>query len=132
MALIVPIEVGVDHVDPGLHVAGALHSRDSGRCHDDVEPAQLGDSLVEDLLQLGGVAHVHLGGDHALPRLLDELRGLFEIFGRGHRIADRCEILATVDRDDVGALLGQPNRVTAALAASGAGDEGDFSLNSSH
>ena len=38
------------------------------------------------------------------------------------------ERLADVDGDDVGALLGQPHRVAAALAARGAGDERDLAL----
>ena len=49
-------QVGVDHVDPGRHVRGALHARDSGRRDDDVELAQLGDAVVERRLQLAAVA----------------------------------------------------------------------------
>ena len=41
-----------------------------------------------------------------------------------HRAAD-------VDGDDVGALLGEPDRVTAALPARRSGDESDLALDSS-
>ena len=73
--------------------------------------------VFERRLQLAGVAHVDLRRDDALPRLLDELRGLLEVLRRRHRVADRREVLTPVDGDDVGALLGQPDRVAAALAA---------------
>ena len=99
---------------------------------DDVELAQLGDAVVEAPLQLAGVAHVDLRRDDALPGLLDELGGLLEVLRRRHRVADGVEVLTQVDGDDVGALFGQPDRVAAALAARGAGDEGDFPLNASH
>ncbi len=36
------------------------------------------------------------------------------------------KFLAEVDRDDVGALFGQPDRMAAALTTCGAGDECDF------
>jgi hypothetical protein len=38
------------------------------------------------------------------------------------------DLTADVGRDDVRALLGQPHRVAAALAARGTGDEGDLAL----
>jgi len=40
--------------------------------------------------------------------------------------------MAQVDGYDVGALLREPHRVAAALAACGARDEGDFALDASH
>ena len=89
-------------------------------------------ALLECRLQGAGVTHVDLGCDDPLARLLDELRGLFEVLRRGHRVADRREVLTSVDRDDVGALLGEPDRVAAALPACCAGDECDFSLYASH
>ncbi len=87
---------------------------------------------LERRTQLAGLAHVGLRGDDAAAGLLDELGGLLEVLGRRHRVADGRDVLAQVDRDDVGALLGQPDRVTAALPARGAGDECDFPLNASH
>ena len=47
--------------------------------------------------------------------------------GGGHR-QRALDIVADVDGDDVGALFGQPHRVAAALAAGGAGDEGDLAF----
>jgi hypothetical protein len=41
------------------------------------------------------------------------------------------DLLAQVDGDDVRALLGQPDRVAAALAAGRTGDERDLTLHSS-
>ena len=125
-------QVGVDHVYPGLQLRLALHACDTGRRHDDVEPAELGDAAVERLAQLLGLANVGLCGDDALTGLLDQLGGLVEILRLGHRVADCLDVVADVDRDDVGALLGQPNRVAAALPARSAGDECNFSLNASH
>ena len=93
---------------------------------------ELGDAVLEDRLQLGRVTHVDLRRDNALSGLFDELRGLLEILRRGHRVADRREVLTAVDRDDVGAFLGEPDRMTAALPARGTGDECDFPLNASH
>ena len=42
----------------------------------------------------------------------------------------RCS--SDVDGDDVGALLGQPDRVAAVLAPRGASDEGDFPVYTGH
>src|SRR6266496_6030316 len=39
--------------------------------------------------------------------------------------------ISQVDGDDVGALLGEPHRVAAALPPSGAGNEGDLALDTS-
>ena len=63
-----------------------------------------------------------------LAGFLDEPRGFVEILGRRHRVTDGVDVAAQVDGDDVGAFLGQPHRVTAALAARRAGDEGDLSF----
>src|ERR1700677_3970772 len=49
----------------------------------------------------------------------------------GVAIGSALDIVADVDGDDVGPLLGQPHRVAAALAASGAGDESDLAFSSS-
>ena len=132
MALMVPIRLVFITSIQACQIGGSLHARDAGRRDDDVELAQLGDAVFEGRPQLAGVAHVDLRRDDALAGLLDELRGLLEVLRCRHRVADRREVLTPVDGDDVGALLGQPNRVAAALPARGAGDEGDLSLNASH
>jgi hypothetical protein len=59
---------------------------------------------------------------------LDRVR---EILLRAHAVADRLVVLEDVDGDNVRAPFGQPDRVTAALAAGGAGDEGDLACYSS-
>jgi len=53
-------QVGVDHVRPGLQRRIALHRGDPGLCHHDVEPAQLGDSLLQCGAQLPPLTHVGL------------------------------------------------------------------------
>ena len=125
-------EVGVDDVDPRLQRRFTFHARDAGLRHDDVEMAELCDALLERGAQLRGLTHVGLRGESAAPRLLDECRGLLEVLRRRHRVTDRRDVLTEVDSDDVGAFLGQPDRVTPALPARGAGDERDLSLYSSH
>src|SRR5262245_34438026 len=96
---------------------------------DDVEPAELFDAAVHRGLDCVVVTHVHLGGDDAPVQLLDQVRGFRQIVGSRRldlRIAaDRA---ADVDRDDVGALFGQANRVATSLAARRAGDECDLAL----
>ena len=94
--------------------------------------AELRDALLERGAQLRGLTHVGLCGEDAAARLLDEFGGLLEVLRRRHRVTDRRDVLAEVDRDDVGAFLGEPDRVTPALPASGTGDERDLSLYSSH
>src|SRR5699024_1067821 len=104
----------------------------TGLRYDDVQAAQLGDAVLERGLQLRGLAYVRLGRDHALAGLLDEGRGLLEILRRGHRVADGVDVLTEVNRDDVGAFLGQPYRMAAPLPACRPGDECDLSLYASH
>src|SRR6202043_2479914 len=50
------------------------------------------------------------------------------VLRRGQRVRIRLNLLHQVDGDDVRALLGQPDRMAAALAARGAGNESDFSF----
>ncbi len=64
-------------------------------------------------------------GHDSTPLLLDQSHGLGEILVRGRCVEVRraSHVAADVDGDDVGALLRESNRVTAALPASGARDE---------
>ncbi len=121
-------EIGIDHIRPCLNLWFALHSGDTSLRHNDIELAELGETLLECGTHLRGLAYVGLGRDDAPALLLDETRGLFEILGRGHRVPDRRDVLAQVHRDDVRALLGQTHRMTAALPASGTGDERDLAF----
>ena len=78
------------------------------------------------------VAHVGLGGDDAPVERLDLLDRLLQVLGRRHRVGHARDLRADVDRDDVSALLGESDGVAAALAARGAGDEGDLAFEFSH
>ena len=102
---------------------------DSGVGADDVQSPELLDAAVDRGLERVVIADVDLGRDDAPVQLLDEVRSLGEVIGRGRRdlrvAADRP---ADVDRDDVRALFSQPDRMTAALAARRAGDERDLAL----
>ncbi len=79
-------------------------------------------------LQRVAVADVGLAGDDPPVQRLDLLDGLGQVSGVDIGYAHRVDLLADVDGDDVGALLGQPDGVAAALAARRAGDEGDLAL----
>jgi hypothetical protein len=61
--------------------------------------------------------------DDAAPRFFDQVDGLVEVLACGHRIGDGVDLIAQIERDDVRTLLGEPNRVRAALAPRGASDE---------
>ena len=90
--------------------------------------AEFGDAVGDDLLEPFEVADVGLLGDDAPAGLLDEVDRLVEILAGRHRIGDAVDLFAQVERDDVGAFLGEPNRVAAALTARRARDEGDLPL----
>jgi hypothetical protein len=126
-------QVGVDHVLPALlgQLLGSADTADAGVGRDDVQPAQLGHPVVECLLQCAVVADVGLAGDDPAVQRLDFLDGLGEVVWCRHREGHRGDLCCQVDGDDVRALLGEPDRVAAALAARRAGDEGDFSCCSS-
>ena len=82
--------------------------------------------------QLGRITDVGLRSHYPPSGLLDQVRGLLEVLGPGHGIADGGEVLTDVDRDDVGSLFGQSYRMAATLPTTGSGDESDFALNASH
>ena len=52
--------------------------------------------------------------------------------GVGQGVAGRGDVVAEVEGDDVGALLGQPHGVAAALSACGAGDQCHAPVDPSH
>jgi hypothetical protein len=88
------------------HLVPGLDGADAGIGADDVQPAQLRD-------------------DPPVEQL-DRLDGLGELVRCRHMIRNRLVIVADIDRDDVGALLRQPDGVAAALAVARARDEGDL------
>ena len=91
------------------------------------------DPAVDRVLQCVEVADVDLGGHDPAVERFDEVCGLGEILGRGARFRCALDMPTDIDRDDVGALLGQPDRVAAALPERRAGDEGDLAFHpSSH
>jgi hypothetical protein len=101
---------------------------DAGVCGHDVEPAEFGDPVVERRLQPAVVPHVGLAGDDAAVERLDLLDRLGQVVRCRHREGDGVDLRDDVDGDDVGALLGQPDGVAAALTPGGPGDEGNLSL----
>jgi hypothetical protein len=127
-------EVHVDHVPPDLlvHLVGGREAGDAGVAAHDVEPPELGHALVEGGLERAVVAHVGLGGDDPPVQRFHLLDRLGQVVGGGHRDGDRLDLLADVDGDDVGALLGEPDRVAAALPSGGSGDERDLPFDPSH
>ena len=94
----------------------------------EIEPAEFGDAVGHHLLEPFEVADVGLLGDDAPTGLLDEVDRLVEILAGRHRVGHAVDLFAQIERDDVGALFGEPNRVRAALAPRRAGDERDLSL----
>src|SRR5690625_896982 len=77
------------------------------------------------------VADVGFGGDDSSVEGLDLVDRFGQVLLRGPVVGCGVDVLADVDRDDVGAFLGEAYRVAAALASGGAGNECNFSLNSS-
>ena len=81
--------------------------------------------------QRAAVADVgHLGDDPPVE-LLHQAGGLGQVGLGRHRVRDGLDLRAQVNRDDVRALLRQPYRVAAALAARGAGDQRYLALHAS-
>jgi hypothetical protein len=79
-----------------------------------------------------GVTDIGLRGEDSVVERLDLLGRLGEIVRGGHGVRHGADLLADVDGDDVGALLGEPDGMAAALPACRAGDECDFALKLSH
>ena len=73
-------QVRVDHVALRLQRWCALHARDAGLRHHDVEFAEFGQAVVQRGPQLRHLAHISLRRHDALAGLLDEAGGLVEIF----------------------------------------------------
>jgi hypothetical protein len=125
-------QVGVDHVGPGLQRRIPLHRGDPGLGHHDVQPAQLADALLQRRRQLRPLPHVGLHRHDPPVLRLDQPDRLLQVIGRRKRVLERRDVMREVDRDDVGAFLRQPHRVTAALTACRPRDEGDLALYTTH
>jgi len=122
-------QVHVEHVGEGLVLVRAAHERgDPGVGDDAPHRAECRHPLFDGGLQGAAVADVDLLR-HDPPALrLDQAGGLGEVLGSGERIADRGDVGADVDGDDVGAVGRQADRVRAALTAGRAGGEGDAAV----
>ena len=66
-------------------------------------------------------------GDDTTAGFIDESGGLVEIVGSRRRDDHGVDGAADVERDDVGALLGEPDRLCAADSPRSAGDQCDLS-----
>src|ERR1700727_836567 len=71
-------------------------------------------------------------GDDALPFFLDQTSGFIQVFRPGQRVLVGLDVLAQVDRDDVGALGGEHPRMRAALSARGSTDYRDLACHPAH
>ena len=125
-----PRQVDVDRVLPGLlGEVGELTERvDSGIRTHDVEPPELGDAVGQDAGQLGVIANVGLGRDDPAIEPFHQRDGLVQVVPGGHRRRHRGDLTADVHGDDVGAFLGQSDRMAPALAPGGSGDERDLAF----
>src|SRR5690349_10239048 len=128
-------EVDTDHVVPVM--LGGLVQRlaavaNAGVGDDDVQPAQLLDTVVHGFLEGVEVTDVDLGGDDPAIEAFDQIRSLRQVVRGGRcNLRVRGDRAADVDRDDVGPLSGESHCVAATLSACCAGDEGDLARYSS-
>ncbi len=97
------------------------------RCND-VESAEFGDGGGEPGLEGSEITNVRCIGDDSASVLFDEPDCLGEVLfgGGGVEVGGSADLSADVDGDDVRAFFGQAFCVTAALAAGGAGNEGNL------
>nr|WP_281174621.1 metalloregulator ArsR/SmtB family transcription factor [Cryptosporangium arvum] len=110
--------IGVPDADP-VHV-------------DDVDRSERGLTLAHRGFQRGQVTHVGRPRDDAPVERFDQPDRFGQVVGPSHRIPHRADLAAEIDRDDVRALLGEPDRVTAALPPCGTGDERDLAVELPH
>lgn len=127
-------QVDVEHLLPGLfrQFPRLPEPGDPGVGHDDVDPAELGQAVSDGSVELLLATDVSVAGHDPPAELLDLGDRLVEVLPGAQRVGHRVQVGAQVDRDDVGALLGQADRVRTALAAGRAGNEGDLACNPGH
>jgi hypothetical protein len=126
-------QVDGDHVVPGraVELLQQAVAEDARVRRHDVELAELGDAVVNRLLEGAEVTDVGLDGDDPAVERLDLAGGLGEVLRGRHRVRHGGDLAGDVDRDDVGAFGGQAHRVAAPLPAGGPGDQGDHALHAS-
>jgi hypothetical protein len=108
-----PLEHHVDRVDEGgdLLALVAADRQDARIGEDEVDTAEFCHAVGHGRLQPLEITHVALFGHDAAAGLLDEVDGLVEVFGRGQRIGHAVDLVAQIERDDVGALFSESDRV---------------------
>ena len=119
-----PRRLGIRLVDPVEHNACVGY--------DGVDVAELLDALVERGGQRLAITDIGLAPDHLPAGLLDQVHRLVQVLGCGHRVQHAVELPTDVHPDDVGALLGQPDRVRTPLSPRRSRDEGDATVHSAH
>jgi hypothetical protein len=102
--------VNVHEVLPGLllYLVRVRTEREDARVrHDDVEPAELGHSIIYRLRECVYVAHICFCGDDSPVKGFDLSNGLCQVFRccRLIKFADAVDLGAQVNGDDVGAPL---------------------------
>ena len=103
-----------------LHPQRQRVARDRGVVHEDIEPAEFRERLLETVFHLRGVGHVHRDGQRFAP-------GGRDFPGeRGELIGAACR------QHNLGARLGQRQRCGAADALRRAGNESDFIFERKH
>ena len=113
----------------GLLVADRHHA---GVGDHDVDIAKFVDGPPHARLELGKISHVRDDRHHPPTGGGDQAHGLSEVVLGAERVRNRVDVGADIHPDDVGALFGERYRVTAALAAGCAGDDGDGVVEFSH
>ena len=127
-----PGEVGVDDVLPRalVEVGQRAKAEDAGIAAHDVQPSQSRDPVVQGDLDRAEVTDIRLDGDDPAIERLDLLDGLGHVLRCRQLIWHRVDLTAEVKRDDVGALLCQPDRMRASLPSCRARDERDLACHS--
>src|SRR5450755_3626663 len=122
-------QVDLDLVAERLLLAGVPgHHPDPRVGHHDVHRAEARCAAGHSGLQSGSVADVGLGRNDAPAESLDFSDGPGEVSWRRQRVRDRVDLPADIDRDHVGAVLGQAYRVAAPLSPGRARDERDLTV----
>ena len=121
-------EVDVDEVLPRplVQLPRRAEGSDPGVGADDVDVPECFEPLGHGLVQLGLRPDIGLSGHDAPAEFLDQRHRLLEIVFGGEGVFHAVDLFHEVDGDDVGAFLGQPDRMRTTLASGRSGDKGDF------
>ena len=111
---------------------GPARASDAGVGDHDVQPAELREPLVDNLVDRRLVAHIGSGCHNPTAQRLDFFDGLGEFLLGSQLVGEPVDLLADVERDDVGTVPGKPHRMGAALAARPTADEGNLAVQRSH